>query len=87
MLHRNFFLLNTFLFPVQKTENTAVGIRHSDHVALCPQKLALTSPTSGCSSVGVVRSRTQVMELFLYFPVTPLEFILLSGVYMLCDMG
>jgi hypothetical protein len=31
--------------PVQKTENTAVGIRHADHVApLYPQKLAFTSP-------------------------------------------
>jgi hypothetical protein len=45
--------------PVQKTENTAVGIRHTDHVALYPQKLALTSPTLGGRSVGIVRSRTQ----------------------------
>jgi hypothetical protein len=29
---------------------------------LCPQKLALTSPTSGGRSVGIVRSRTQVTE-------------------------
>jgi hypothetical protein len=35
------------------TENAAVGIRHADHVApFYPQKLALTSPTSGGSSVG-----------------------------------
>jgi hypothetical protein len=41
----------------------AVGIRHADHVApLYPQKLALTSPTSGGRSVGKVRSRTQTME-------------------------
>jgi hypothetical protein len=32
---------------------------------LYPQKLALTSPTSGCSSVGIVRLRTQATELFL----------------------
>jgi hypothetical protein len=30
-----------------------------------PQKLALTSPTSGGRSVGIVRSRTQTMEVFL----------------------
>jgi hypothetical protein len=29
---------------------------------LHPQKLALTSPTSGCHSVGIVRSRTQATE-------------------------
>jgi hypothetical protein len=36
---------------------------HADHVApLYPQKLALTSPTSVCLSVGMVRSRTQATE-------------------------
>jgi hypothetical protein len=48
--------------PVLKTENTAVGIRHADPVAPCQQKLAITSPTSGSRSVGIVRSRTQTME-------------------------
>jgi hypothetical protein len=48
---------------VQKTENTAVGISHADHVApLYPQKLAITSPTSGGRSVGIVRLRIQTME-------------------------
>jgi hypothetical protein len=28
-----------------------------------PQKLALTSPTSGCRSVGIVRSQTKATEL------------------------
>jgi hypothetical protein len=28
-----------------------------------PQKLTLTSPTNGCRSVGIVRSRTQATEL------------------------
>jgi hypothetical protein len=52
-----------------ETENTAVGIHHADHVApLYPQKLALTSPKSGCRSVGIVRSRTQVTVFFLAFP-------------------
>jgi hypothetical protein len=41
--------------PVYKTENTAVGIRQADRVAI-------TSPTSGGRSVGIVSSRTQTME-------------------------
>jgi hypothetical protein len=52
--------------PVLKTENTAVGIRHADHVApSIRKKLAITSPRSGGRSVGVVRSRTQTMDFFL----------------------
>jgi hypothetical protein len=39
-------------------ENTAVGIRGTFY----PQKLALTSPTSVCRSVGIVRSRTEATE-------------------------
>jgi hypothetical protein len=53
--------------PVYKTENTAVGIRRADHVAPSPQKLAITSMTSGGRSVGIVRSRTQTMEFVLFF--------------------
>jgi hypothetical protein len=46
--------------PVYKTENTAVGIRHADNVApSISNKLAITSPTSGGRSVGIVRSQTQ----------------------------
>jgi hypothetical protein len=37
------------------------------HGTLYPQKLALTSATSGGSSVGLVRSRTQAKEFFLVF--------------------
>jgi hypothetical protein len=51
--------------PVYKTENTAVRIRHSDHVA--SQKLAITSPTSSGRSVGIVRSWTQIMGFFFFF--------------------
>jgi hypothetical protein len=41
-----------------------VGTRCADHVTpLYPQKLALTSPTGGGLSVGIVRSRTKAMEL------------------------
>jgi hypothetical protein len=32
---------------------------------LCPQKMALTLPTSGSRSVGIVRSRTQATEFSL----------------------
>jgi hypothetical protein len=34
---------------------------------LYPQKLALTSPTSGCYSAGIVRSRTQATEFSFSF--------------------
>jgi len=40
-----------------------VGTRCADHVTpLYPQKLALTSPTGGGRSVGIVRSRTKATE-------------------------
>jgi hypothetical protein len=48
--------------PVYKTENTDVGIRHADHVVpSIRKKLAITSPTNGGRSVGIVRLRTQTM--------------------------
>ena len=51
--------------PVQKTEINGRGIRCADHVTpLYPQKLALTSPTSGGPSVGIVRLRTKATEVF-----------------------
>jgi hypothetical protein len=43
-----------------------VGIRCADHVTpFYPQNLALTSPTGGCRSVGIVRSRTKATECIL----------------------
>jgi hypothetical protein len=46
----------------------AVGIRCADHVTpLYLQKLALTSPTGGGRSVGIVRSRTKATEFFYYW--------------------
>ena len=43
-----------------------MGIRCANHVTpLYPQKLALTSPTGGGRSVGMVRSRTKATE-FIY---------------------
>ena len=51
----------------EKQRLTAVGIRCADHVTpLYLQKLALTSPTSGGRSVGIVRSRTKATEFFFY---------------------
>jgi len=41
-----------------------VGTRCADHVTpLYPQKLALTSPTGGGRSVGIVRVRTKATEV------------------------
>jgi hypothetical protein len=46
---------------------TVVGIRCADHATpLCPQKLALSSPTSGDRSVGIVRLRTKATEFSFY---------------------
>jgi hypothetical protein len=47
-------------------ESREYGRRDPSHWprgTLYPQKLALTSPTSGSRSVGIVRSRTQATEL------------------------
>ena len=42
-----------------------MGTRCADQVTpLYPQKLALTSPTGGGRSVGIVRSRTKATEFF-----------------------
>jgi hypothetical protein len=49
-----------------ENQGMAVGIRHADHVAhLSLQKLAITSPTRGGLSVGIVLLRTQATELSL----------------------
>ena len=57
-----------------------MGIRCADHVTpLYPQKLALTSPTGGGRSVGIVRSRTKATE-FLLVPVSKAEFKLIGFV-------
>ena len=50
----------------RKQRLTALGTRCADHVIhLYPQKLALTSPTGGGRSVGIVRVRTKATEFFL----------------------
>ena len=52
----------------------AVGTRCADHVTpLYQQKLALTSPTGGGRSVGIVRVRTKATEFrVLVFTMTML---------------
>ena len=51
----------------RKQSLTAVGTRCADHATpLYPQKkLALTSPTGGGRSVGIVRSRTKATEFYI----------------------
>jgi len=57
---------STILKTTSPSTLTAVGIRCADHVTpLYPQKLALTSPTCGSRSVGIVRSRTKATEFSL----------------------
>ena len=49
-----------------------MGPRCANHVTpLYPQKLALTSPTGGGRSVGMVRSRTKATEFSLVFSIVP----------------
>jgi len=49
----------------RKQRLTAVGTLCADHVTpFYPQKLALTSPTGGGRSLGIVRVRTKATEFF-----------------------
>jgi hypothetical protein len=57
-----FFYLHRPTFSVKKTELTAGGgesVALTTQHPLSPQKLALTSPTSGGRSVGIIRLRTK----------------------------
>jgi hypothetical protein len=65
-------LERTVAAPVKKPKLTAVGIRCADHATpLYPLKLALTSPTSGGRSVGIVRRRTKPRSFFITEEVDP----------------
>jgi hypothetical protein len=46
---------------------TAVGVRCVDHASPSPQKLALSSPTSGGRSVVIVRLRTKGTDFLMGF--------------------
>ena len=49
-----------------------MGTRYADHVTpLYPQKLALTSPTGGGRSVGIVRVRTKATAFSFNDAVNP----------------
>jgi len=59
----------------RKQRLTAVGTLCADHVTpLYPQKLALTSPTGGGRSVGIVRVWTKATEFSLVLCNIILEF-------------
>jgi hypothetical protein len=56
--------------PVKKTELTTGGICCADHATpSIRKKLALTSPTSGGRSVGIVRLRTEGHGVILLFVI------------------
>ena len=53
-----------------------MGIRCADHVTpLYPQKLALTLPTGGGRSVGIVRSQTKATEFSLFDWITSVFYL------------
>jgi len=57
----------------RKQRLTAVGTRCADHVTpLYPQQLALTSPTGGGRSVGIVRVRTKATEFSFRVTIAPI---------------
>jgi hypothetical protein len=52
-------------------------MRRADHTTpLYPQKLVLSSPTSGSRSVGIVRSRTQATEFVCFLFQFPLPILI-----------
>jgi hypothetical protein len=54
-----------------ESENTAVGIRHADHVASSISKSwHSNSPTSGGLLVRIIRSRIQATEFFNWWNST-----------------
>jgi hypothetical protein len=71
-----------------KAENPSVGIRRTDRATpLYPQKLALISPASGSRSIGIIPSRTKIMELFYHSVCLCVEFISGRVCVSSCDCG
>jgi hypothetical protein len=61
-------LERTIAAPVYKTEINGRGdLLRWPRDTLNPLKLALTSPTSGGGSVGIVRWRTEAQEFVCYY--------------------
>jgi hypothetical protein len=54
-------------FGLENREYSRRDPSRSPRGTLCPEKLALTSPTSGGPSVGIVHSRTQATEFVFCF--------------------
>jgi len=72
----------------RKQRLTAVGTRCADHVTPpYPQKLALTSPTGGGRSVGIVRVRTKATEFSLVFSTLNGLFLVSSNVLLYGCLG
>jgi hypothetical protein len=60
LTRKSIFDTKCFLLRLSsKYSSLPLAIYPKDECTLCPQKLALTSPTSGCRSVDVVLSRPQ----------------------------
>jgi hypothetical protein len=63
-----FSLVSTIEDLIERNKSSGSGLESRNDPSrrprgtLYPQKLALTSPTSGGRSVGIVRSRTQITE-------------------------
>jgi hypothetical protein len=54
---------NVIRIEVKKNFETTYNFNYD---TLYPQKLALTSPTSGSRTVGIVRSRSEATEFVLF---------------------
>ena len=72
----------------RKQRLTAVGTRCAEHVTpLSPQKLALTSPTGGGRSVGIVRVRTKATEFSILIYRGRFVYTRLGGVFTACSFA
>jgi hypothetical protein len=73
-----------------RLENRDYGHRDPSrwpYATLCWQTLALTSATSGCLSIGIVRSRTQITFLFSPIRATWLAHLILLDLIILILLG